>query len=68
MQQLVTKGGSNVQALAQDTVLLVGQITCMPPGLTVTVKLQVEMLPQVSAAVTWTVLTPSGKQVPDGGL
>jgi hypothetical protein len=35
---------------------------------TVTVKLQVEVLPEASVAVQLTVVTPTGKQLPEGGL
>jgi hypothetical protein len=69
VQQVVAVGRSNVQALLHDTVLFVGHTTTRPvPALTVTVKTHVAELPQLSVAVTCTVLTPTGKHVPDGGL
>jgi hypothetical protein len=39
-----------------------------PPGLTVTVKLQFVLLPQLSVATQVTVVTPGGKLLPLGGL
>ncbi len=37
-------------------------------SLTVTVKLQVDVLPEASVAVQVTVVVPLGKVVPEGGL
>ena len=42
--------------------------SCNLPLKTVTVKLQVAVLPEASVAVQVTVVTPMGKQLPEGGL
>jgi hypothetical protein len=50
-----------------ELVMLLGQliINC---GYTVTVKLHVSLLPQLSLAVAVTVVVPTGKVLPLGGL
>ena len=49
-------------------VILAGQVsTGGSVSFTVTVKLQVELLPQPSVAVTVTVVVPTGKVLPDAG-
>ena len=42
--------------------------SCNLPLNTVTVKLQVAVLPEASVAVQVTVVTPVGKQLPEGGV
>jgi hypothetical protein len=66
VQQLVAKGESNVQMLPQFTVLLGGQtmlkqfVAQLAPGRTVTVKLQLLLLPQLSVATHFTVFVVPG--------
>jgi len=52
-----------------NTVLLQpSESSCSLPLNTETVKLQVAVLPEASVAVQVTVVTPTGKQLPEGGL
>ena len=52
-----------------NTVLLQpSESSCNLPLKTVMVKLQVAVLPEASVAVQVTVVTPTGKQLPEGGL
>src|SRR6185295_15494119 len=52
-----------------STVLLQPSVSsCNLPLKTETVKLQVAVLPEASVAVQVTVVTPTGKQLPEGGL
>src|ERR1044072_8312762 len=52
-----------------STVLLQPSLSsCNLPLKTETVKLQVAVLPEASVAVQVTVVTPTGKQLPEGGL
>ena len=53
----------NSTVLAQPAVL-----SCNLALNTVTVKLQVAVLPEASVAVQVTVVTPTGKQLPEGGV
>ena len=63
-------------AATENTVLLPAQIVLFPgcvvitgicPSNTVTVKVHLEELPHPSVAVEVTVVTPSGKLLPDAG-
>ena len=54
--------------LVAVVVMFEGQLsTIAPGGLTVTVKLQLVELPQVSLAVLLTIVVPNGKKLPLGG-
>ena len=55
--------------VSNNTVLLQpSESSCNLPLNTEMVKLQVAVLPEASVAVQVTVVTPTGKQVPEGGL
>src|SRR5436189_1794439 len=49
-----------------ESVCVTARSAFVPAGLTVTVKLQVDLFPAASVAVTSTVVVPIGKSVPDG--
>jgi hypothetical protein len=53
--------------LVAVTVILEEQFSAIGGSTTVTVKLQLVLLPQVSLAVTNTVVVPTGKVLPLGG-
>ena len=57
------------RAILQGTVMFAGQVIVgFALSLTVTVKLQIAVLPDASFAVQVTVVVPFGKVEPDGGL